>query len=342
MTTIHPSRLARYHPRLHHHLPPGEIAIKAIVLPPLARWPYESGFTFTTWFRLDPINSVNIEREKPYLYCFKTSKGVGYTAHFVGNCLVLTSMKVRGKGFQHCVKYEFQPRRWYAIAVVYIYNRWTKSEIKCLVNGQLASSTEMAWFVSTSDPFDKCYIGATAELDEERVFCGQMAAIYLFGEALTTHQICAMHRLGPGYKSQFRFDNECNISLPENHKRVSETNAPKLDAEIPSLSLPDVPEITENQEPETQKPESQSPEPASQDEDTKATETEEASVVVKEDATPRGRRMADEAREVAAAHATLLVDIEACKRVSMSRRSLLFSFYTFVSLLIERRSILFP
>ncbi|EDW25827.1 GL14280 [Drosophila persimilis] len=133
----------------------------AMVLPPLAKWPYENGFTFTTWFRLDPINSVNIEREKPYLYCFKTSKGVGYTAHFVGNCLVLTSMKVKGKGFQHCVKYEFQPRKWYMIAIVYIYNRWTKSEIKCLVNGQLASSTEMAWFVSTNDPFDKCYIGAT-------------------------------------------------------------------------------------------------------------------------------------------------------------------------------------
>ncbi|KAL0879168.1 hypothetical protein ABMA27_002962 [Loxostege sticticalis] len=130
-------------------------SLNAIVLPPLARWPYENGFTFTTWFRLDPINSVNIEREKPYLYCFKTSKGVGYTAHFVGNCLVLTSMKVRGKGFQHCVKYEFQPRRWYAIAVVYIYNRWTKSEIKCLVNGQLASSTEMAWFVSTNDLMDR-------------------------------------------------------------------------------------------------------------------------------------------------------------------------------------------
>ncbi|XP_028036907.1 neurobeachin isoform X7 [Bombyx mandarina] len=192
----------------------------AVVLPPLARWPYENGFTFTTWFRLDPINSVNIEREKPYLYCFKTSKGVGYTAHFVGNCLVLTSMKIRGKGFQHCVKYEFQPRRWYAIAVVYIYNRWTKSEIKCLVNGQLASSTEMAWFVSTNDPFDKCYIGATAELDEERVFCGQMAAIYLFGEALTTHQICAMHRLGPGYKGQFRFDSECPMQLPTTEVRV--------------------------------------------------------------------------------------------------------------------------
>lgn len=68
-----------------------------------------------------------------------------------------------------------------------------------------------------------------------------MAAIYLFSEALTTQQICAMHRLGPGYKvngpklsliprksienaffqSQFRFDNECYLNLPDNHKRVS-------------------------------------------------------------------------------------------------------------------------
>ncbi|KAL4710138.1 hypothetical protein ACJJTC_006435 [Scirpophaga incertulas] len=285
----------------------------AIVLPPLARWPYENGFTFTTWFRLDPINSVNIEREKPYLYSFKTSKGVGYTAHFVGNCLVLTSMKVRGKGFQHCVKYEFQPRRWYAIAVVYIYNRWTKSEIKCLVNGQLASSTEMAWFVSTNDPFDKCYIGATAELDEERVFCGQMAAIYLFGEALTTHQICAMHRLGPGYKSQFRFDNECNISLPENHKRVSDTAAP-------SLANPDIPIESQSASLDDLTPPSldlKDLRPPAADVASVAADTRraEASVVVKEDATPRGRRTADEARHVAAAHASLLVDVEACKRV---------------------------
>lgn len=41
--------------------------------------------------------------------------------------------------------------QWYMIAIVYIYNRWTKSEIKCVVNGQLASSTEMAWFVSANE-----------------------------------------------------------------------------------------------------------------------------------------------------------------------------------------------
>eukprot|EP00094_Tigriopus_californicus_P012159 TCALIF_11751-PA protein Name:"Similar to NBEA Neurobeachin (Homo sapiens)" AED:0.12 eAED:0.13 QI:0/0.04/0/0.81/1/1/22/0/1914 len=191
----------------------------AIVLPPMSKWPYENGFTFTTWFRLDPLNAVNIEREKPYLYCFKTAKGVGYSAHFVGNCLVLTSMKVKGKGYQHCVKYEFQPRKWFMLAIVYIYNRWTKSEIKCFVNGQLASSTEMAWLVNTNDPFDKCYIGATPDVDEERVFRGQMSAIYLFAEALSPHQVCAMHRLGPGYKNQFRFETEGG-QLSENHRKV--------------------------------------------------------------------------------------------------------------------------
>ncbi|KFM61720.1 Neurobeachin, partial [Stegodyphus mimosarum] len=192
----------------------------AIALSPLARWPYQNGWTFSTWFRLDPINSVNIEREKPYLFCFRTSKGVGYSAHFVGNCLVFTSMKVKGKGYQHCVKYEFQPRKWYMIAIVYIYNRWSKSEIKCFVNGQLASTTEMSWLVNNNEPFDKCYIGAAPELEEEHVFCGQMSAMYLFSEALTTHQICAIHRLGPGYQSQFRFEGEASSSLPENLKRV--------------------------------------------------------------------------------------------------------------------------
>jgi hypothetical protein len=33
-------------------------------------------------------------------------------------------MKIKGKGYQHCVKYEFTPRKWYMLAIVYIYNRF--------------------------------------------------------------------------------------------------------------------------------------------------------------------------------------------------------------------------
>ena len=46
---------------------------------------------FNIQFKISIENQINIFS---YL-SFKTSKGVGYSAHFVGNCLVLTSMKVR-------------------------------------------------------------------------------------------------------------------------------------------------------------------------------------------------------------------------------------------------------
>ena len=72
-------------------------------------------------------------------------------SRFIEQLIHFYIFQVKGKGFQHCVKYEFQPRKWFMLAVVYIYNRWTRSEIKCFVNGQLASSTEMGWLVSANE-----------------------------------------------------------------------------------------------------------------------------------------------------------------------------------------------
>ncbi len=37
------------------------------------------------------------------------------------------------------------------VSVVHIYNRWSKSELKCFVDGQLVSHAEMTWLVSTND-----------------------------------------------------------------------------------------------------------------------------------------------------------------------------------------------
>jgi hypothetical protein len=37
------------------------------------------------------------------------------------------------------------------VSVVHIYNRWSKSELKCFVDGQLVSQVEMTWLVNTSD-----------------------------------------------------------------------------------------------------------------------------------------------------------------------------------------------
>ncbi|KAJ8028510.1 Neurobeachin [Holothuria leucospilota] len=189
-----------------------------IALPPIKTWPYQNGFTFSTWFRVEPLS--NIERDKPYLYCFRTGKGVGYSGHFMGSCLVVTSVKIKGKGFQHCVKYDFQPQKWYMVSIVHVYNRWRTSEIKCYVDGQLVSSGEMQWNINTSDPFDKCFLGSAPSADKERTFAGQMSSVYLFSEALTPQQVAGMYLLGPNYKNHFKFPSESDISLPETFKKV--------------------------------------------------------------------------------------------------------------------------
>ncbi|KAI9547932.1 hypothetical protein NQZ68_012949 [Dissostichus eleginoides] len=144
---------------------------------------------------------LNICHMRPtYRLFFRTSKGIGYSAHFVGNCLIVTSLKSKGKGFQHCVKYDFQPRKWYMISIVHIYSRWRNSEIRCYVNGQLVSYGDMAWHVNTNDSYDKCFLGSSETADANRVFCGQLGAVYVFSEALNPAQIFAIHQLGPGYK----------------------------------------------------------------------------------------------------------------------------------------------
>lgn len=63
------------------------------------------------------------------VYSFRTNKGIGYSAHFVGNCLIITSLKSKGKGFQHCVKYDFQPRK---VSLNLIINEFSLKPLKLI------------------------------------------------------------------------------------------------------------------------------------------------------------------------------------------------------------------
>lgn len=79
-------------------------------------------------------------------HSFRTSKGIGYSAHFVGNCLIVTSLKSKGKGFQHCVKYDFQPRKVRAALITHRLARavTTGTQFRSLVSAvlELSSSVE--------------------------------------------------------------------------------------------------------------------------------------------------------------------------------------------------------
>lgn len=72
--------------------------------------------------------------------------------HFMGNCLVLTAMKMKpGRGFTRCVKHELSPRKWHHVAISHVYSRWGRSEIHCYIDGHLAEAMEMTWLVNTTD-----------------------------------------------------------------------------------------------------------------------------------------------------------------------------------------------
>ncbi|OQV18752.1 Lipopolysaccharide-responsive and beige-like anchor protein [Hypsibius exemplaris] len=196
-----------------------------IALPPIAKWPCNSGFTFSTWFRLEPKSSVITERERLHLFSFRTAKGLGYSAHFIPGGVVFTCMKVQGKGLQHTLFFDFQPRKWYMMTVVFVYNRWSRSEIRCSVNGQQVSATDVSWFVSANETFDRCFIGGTVEQTEDTTFRGQMSSLYLFDEALNVQQIYGMYILGADYKNQFRHENEKSDLVSEDLKKILYDNA---------------------------------------------------------------------------------------------------------------------
>jgi hypothetical protein len=192
-------------------------------LPPIRNWPYQNGFTFSTWIRIDPVSGVNIEKEKPYLYWFGTSKNLGYAAYFMGYCLVLTyKTKPNGKEQQHCIQFEFKPREWYMVTISHVYNRWSKSFVHCYVNGVLLSSVAIPFYIDQSEVFDKCFIGCTPDTSNEmNLFSGQLSSLYLFNQALDTQLVEALFSLGPSYKNQFRFENEsAHLHLKQDTRRL--------------------------------------------------------------------------------------------------------------------------
>ncbi|CAF0884401.1 unnamed protein product [Adineta ricciae] len=191
-----------------------------LVLPPIKTWPYQNGFTITTWFRIDPVANGVMEKEKPYLYWFCTSKGHGYTAHFVGNCLVISYSKLKEKNFQHCIQYEFKPREWYMITLAHQYQRWGKSSVQCHINGQQVSVAYFPWSIESGDVFDKCYVGCTPDRNDLTSFSGQLSTFYLFSLYLEPMIVQGLFKLGPAYKNLFKFENESAHILTEAQRKA--------------------------------------------------------------------------------------------------------------------------
>ncbi|XP_066920240.1 lipopolysaccharide-responsive and beige-like anchor protein, partial [Clytia hemisphaerica] len=191
-----------------------------ITVPPIARWPHQPGFTFVTWLQLDAAHlSPSEQSNRPHVYCFVNSRGLGYTAHFSGPMLVIEVWGKNGKKQTLLVKSKFEPQIWYHLCISHTYNRFKSSEIKVFVNGQMVTSGDATMPVN-KEPTDKCFIGGSHMSDTLHIFKGQMSAIYIFAEPLSYNTVIALYRLGPGYKGQFKFINELESTIADTDKKL--------------------------------------------------------------------------------------------------------------------------
>jgi len=58
--------------------------------------------------------------------------------------------------------------------------------------------------------FDKCFLGSSPVSSREKVFYGQMSAIYLIKEPLGKEVVQALFKLGPGYKVENKQNKQNN------------------------------------------------------------------------------------------------------------------------------------
>uniref|UniRef100_A0A0K0F9C5 Neurobeachin (inferred by orthology to a D. melanogaster protein) n=1 Tax=Strongyloides venezuelensis TaxID=75913 RepID=A0A0K0F9C5_STRVS len=197
--------------------------LSGLALPPLVKWPYQNGWTFSTWLRMDPSNGSQFERETPYLFYFCTEKGLGYSGYFMGSCLVIRCIKSNNnvggqKECIKCIKQPLIPRKWHHIALSFNYSRWGKNDISVYIDGALIETLEANWLVSTTDHFNRCFIGCGPnENNPNESFCGQICAIYVFSQSISPQQASCLFCLGPGYQSYFKHDAESN--LPDGYKK---------------------------------------------------------------------------------------------------------------------------
>ncbi|KJE96189.1 neutral sphingomyelinase activation associated factor [Capsaspora owczarzaki ATCC 30864] len=195
-----------------------------IMLPCVTKWPYQTGFTFSTWFRIEPpdpeLLKQRLEKPKPYLYCFKTDKGLGYSGHFDGKKLTISFKLSMGKITSDCdVPFDFEPRQWYMFTAVHNYRRIGSSELMCYVNGQLVLKCDIK-FVTTTDLFTHCFLGTSTTPSVRTSFCGQIGATYVFNDALSSAQVAAIHALKSDYMSNFRQATESSVPLTTVHRKT--------------------------------------------------------------------------------------------------------------------------
>lgn len=198
-------------------------------LPILNQWPTPKGYTICMWLRIETFeDTTGKTKYKPLLFSFLNTAGEGIECYFERSALSFSLISAGGKqvttkqmDFAFSVSKLFfltaKTREWYYITLVHTSGgTFTKSEMKLFVDGKQTRKAALK-YPSFNKPLDKCYIATNAKLATsanstketssaavEAPLTGQMGAIYIFDDVLSSHCIYMMYNVGPNYISTFQ------------------------------------------------------------------------------------------------------------------------------------------
>lgn len=187
-----------------------------IVIKSPFQWPYNKGFSFTCWIRVEDFP----ENGMMGLFCFLTDNGRGCLAMLGKEKLIFESINQKRQSVS--LSLNLLPKRWYFLCITHSIGRAFSggSLFRCYVDGDLKSS-EKCRYAKVGDVMTHCSIGTDLRpVDEEMhlqyvektsPFLGQIGPIYMFGDALSYEQITGIYSLGPSYMYSF-FGDEVSLA----------------------------------------------------------------------------------------------------------------------------------
>ncbi|OMO50809.1 hypothetical protein CCACVL1_30251 [Corchorus capsularis] len=185
-----------------------------IIIKTPVQWPVNKGFSFSCWLRVEnsPRNGAM------GLFKFLTENGRGCFAEVAKDKLIYESINLKRQSVQMHVN--IVRKKWHFLCITHTIGRAFSggSLVRCYVDGDLVSS-EKCRYAKVNELLTSCSIGTKITLPQNEEddtlnfiqdlfpFHGQIGPIYLFGDAISSEQVKAVHSLGPSYMYSF-LDNE--------------------------------------------------------------------------------------------------------------------------------------
>lgn len=174
-----------------------------IILPSVEKNPFQKGFTFTAWVRVD---RCGVGEYKPRIFRLSGNEEVGIELYLTDSFFAFRMVTQNEDESFSFSKFVVVERRWMFLSLTISTSLLKSSEIRLYIDGALTERTHITYPRLPSCTMNS--IGcALSRRDDKLVptqsFSGQIASANFFDDALTQAQIQQIYGVGPNYLGLF-------------------------------------------------------------------------------------------------------------------------------------------